>query len=455
MPYYSPRYRYDPCPVKARGLALYPRGCHLFGLFFCVLLLGCDRGDVSLLDPGDSVPEANSLSLKLVLSGESGVLPASFGWPDGVPGVDVTLLRVRDLQDIGRTEGVTDAAGSVGFERLSRGLQWVTGFRWLEGAEEEALPVEWPVAVLAGGGKVPVTGATDTILALRPPWLGTMVISEVAAGIPDQFETGGGYYGSLYLELFNNGATTVFLDGMLLGKGYEAFFDYSRFGHHACVDSEPMRVDPEGLWAARIWRFPGAGDQFPVSPGEAVVVAVSATDHTDIHPAMLDLTGADFEFLPSDLPFADNPTAPNLEDVGPEPFIYQAFFGTFNNWFLAAPTDIEILPRESDPAAGSALGVYEYVRIPTQNLLDVVHIWWDNAGSYTPNGADPICEDPTNPAFDAVPGGFDTLHQPEISAQRLVVRARDGRIVLLDTDVSALDFVMQARTPGWILEVAW
>jgi hypothetical protein len=88
-------------------------------------------------------------------------------------------------------------------------------------------------------------------------------------------------------------------------------------------------------------------------------------------------------------------------------------------------------------------------------VIDVAMIWWDNAGQYTELGGSPICLDPINPMFDAVPGGFDTLENAELTAQRRVVRARDGRIVFLDTNVSAIDFVMRERTIGGVPEVEW
>jgi hypothetical protein len=107
-----------------------------------------------------------------------------------------------------------------------------------------------------------------------------------------------------------------------------------------------------------------------------------------------------------------------------------------------------------DPGATGDV-VFEFLRIPRENLLDVAFIWWDNAGQYTESGGNPICRDPVNPVFDAVPGGFGTGHQSALSAQRRPVRARDGRVMVLDTDVSAVDFLMLPKTPGSLPEVEW
>jgi len=406
-------------------------------------LLACDRGEVNLVEPALGPSDADELSVSIRLADGS-----------EVPEAYVELNRVRDYQAIETRLAHSDGSGLARFEDLPSGMQWVSVFKHYTGSAAESLPDEWPVAAVAAGAKVLVDGPTDTVLVARPPKIGTLLISEVYAATPDPFESGGSYYGSLYVEVYNNGPEVSFLDGVLLGKGYSSFFDDSRFGHHACADSEPMRVDPDGYWASKFWRFPGSGAEYPIGPGEAMVIAVSAIDHREIHSSMLDLTNADFEFRPADLAFPDNPVAPDLQDVGPEQFIVQAFFGTSGNWFLASPTDLESLPRQRDPASGDFVGE-EFLRIPKGDILDVIHIWWDNAGGYTQVGPSPICLHPTNPLFDALPGGFETLKDPYLSAQRRVVTARDGRVVLLDSNVSAVDFHMTTRTPGFVPEAEW
>ncbi len=418
-------------------------------LSVALLAQACERGEVRLLEPEGQVVPTNALKVQAVVAPETGVSAAAFGWAEGVPDADVTLLRVRDFEPIGRLEGRTDLTGSARFDGLAGGLEWVTVARWLDDTEAEALGAEWPVAMLAGAGKAQAGPDAEFEVALRPPHPGGLVISEVALETPPVFSYEGHAYVAVYLELYNNGPTTVFLDGVLLGKIYRTIKDYSRMGNRPCSATEPMRVDPEGLWSDRFLRFPGRGTDHPVAPGQAVVVAVSATDHRGIHPTLHDLTNADFEMRPSDLGLADNPAVPDLEDVGPEPFVHNLVFTNRSQWFLAEPTDIGSLPRLKDPADTKEVP-WEFVRIPRERVLDVTHIWWDNAEAFTTLSPFPLCRDPVNPIFDAIPGGFSDGRQSALSAQRRVVSARDGRTMLLDTDISAVDFVLLPTTPGWI-----
>ncbi|MEK9499386.1 hypothetical protein [Gaopeijia maritima] len=413
-----------------------------------LLLLACSRGDVLLVDPEGVETPPNELTVRLVLDPELGLTPADFGWDDGVPDAEVTLIRVRDVEPIVFQNGATDDLGMSRFDGLQRGVHWIAAERTLSESEAAALGPEWPVAMLTGATKARAEPGAEVEILLRPPSPGGLVISEVAQQTPLVY--GGTPHRAAYLEIYNNGPGTQFLDGMLLSKVYRTYRDYSASrGNRPCWQTEPMRVDPEGLWTDRVLRFPGIGTDHPVAPGQAVVVAVSATDHRDVDPTMHDLTEADFEVRPVNLALADNPAAPDLEDVGPEPFVHNLFFSNHGQWSLAEPTALASLPHIPDPADIKEVP-WEFLRLPTDLIVDVTHIWWDNAygvGLLTPNS---ICLHPTNPSFDALPGGFADGFQIPNSAQRRVVTARDGRRVLLDTNASATDFRMRPTTPGSI-----
>jgi len=262
----------------------------------------------------------------------------------------------------------------------------------------------------------------------------------------------GGYQGSMYVELYNNSEAVVHLDGMLLGQFYHWFKDLSHNHHHGCAETESMRVDPEGLWAANFFRFPGSGSEHPVAPGQVVLIAVSAADHRGVHPELLDLSHADFEFRPEDwFGSPENHAVPNMIDVGPQPVLARYLNGSTNIfWFLAESVDLESLPRMRDPGAGAGAFQFDYARIPRERVLDAAAIWRDQTGVFAPGGGVPLCNHAVHPVFDAVPGGFVHHSEYTISAQRRTVLTRDGRTVLLDTNVSAFDFTRGERTPGWI-----
>ena len=45
-----------------------------------------------------------------------------------------------------------------------------------------------------------------------------------------------------------------------------------------------MRNDPQGIWADRIFRFPGRGTDYPLPPGSIALIAKSAIDHRQLYP---------------------------------------------------------------------------------------------------------------------------------------------------------------------------
>jgi hypothetical protein len=450
--------RTDSVPSKAaEDHSLTPRSISALGRILAVvalvLLLGCDSTGPDVMDPGNgNGPEPDALTVRVVAAPGSGLDFSAVGWTGGVPSAELTLMEVRDHEPLITEIVQTGAEGSHRFTGLDPGVQWATAIRHLSASEEALLPAGAELPILVGGGKPEVEGETTFDLEVRSPEIGSLVISEIATMRPDiSGAPEGGYQGSMYVELYNNSESIVHLDGMLLGHFYNWYRDMSHAHRHACSATEPMRVDPEGIWAANFFRFPGSGTDHPVAPGQVILIAVSAADHRDVHPDLLDLTHADFEFRPEDwVASPENPSVPNMMDAGPEPVLARHLQGSRNHfWFLAEPVDLESLPRMRDPGAGAAFQ-WDYVRIPRDRVLDATAIWWDRAADFPPTEGVPLCHRTVHPVFDAVPGGFFRHTQHTISVQRRAVLTRDGRTVLLDTNVSAIDFTRGERTPGWI-----
>ena len=98
------------------------------------------------------------------------------------------------------------------------------------------------------------------------------------------FHTEGPQAPNQYVELYNEGTNTVYLDGLIL-------------------------TDEAGTGIEGIFRFPGSGTDYPVAPGEFVVIAADADSSDGIAPDMGVL--ADWECYAGAGDF-DNPAVPNL-----------------------------------------------------------------------------------------------------------------------------------------------
>ena len=100
-------------------------------------------------------------------------------------------------------------------------------------------------------------------------------------------------YQDQYVELYNAGTTTAYLDGALLIRGVDTL-------------------------ASRVFRFPGevGGMLYPITPGEFVVVAQDAYDFFAEDSLSVDLLNVAFEtYCEHEEEPGDNPNVPNLSDV--------------------------------------------------------------------------------------------------------------------------------------------
>jgi hypothetical protein len=383
------------------------------------------------------------LQVHAVVDPADSALADSLGWQAGVPGVEVHVLRNGTAEWIVQQ---TDSTGTVVFEGLTSGLYRVYGERVL--SAEEAQAVGGVIRAFGDGRTLSVSGEANLELLLYADRPGSLVVSEFGIGVPLPWELGNiSYFGGTFLELYNNSDATIFLDGMIVGHTFRALSDNpDPTVPWSCIPTEPIRTDPDGLYAGNMMAFPGGGSDYPIGPGETRVVAMSAVDHTPVHPTLLDLSGADFEIGSEGA--GDNPAVPNMIDVGTKPYlgggVVPSFFGS-GITFLSRPLDISALPVVLRDHLG-----YGYVLMPKEQLLDVVarsHIWPDMDLEYPP------CIPWLHRSFDRYQGPFYDISDNDASARLGVYRkalrvASDGRVILFNTHTSAVDLFYGERTPG-------
>lgn len=394
-------------------------------------------GDAHLSGP----PDGNGgglrpgLTVTVGLDPEASGLGQQLGWGSGVPGAEVWIHRIGT--EFRRETATTDASGVARFPNAITGRYRVAAYRPLEPQESGTLG---GAALAFGDGLIEgVTDGGEATLRQTSDHPGSLVISEVYATFPFVAETD--YSWHLFFELYNNSDQTVYLDGMLWGTTLG--IQWSSFSHWPCSSSERWRNDPTGIWARLFHQFPGSGTEHPVAPGQFVLVALDAVDHSAFHPVFPDLSGADFELLGN--PDVDNPDVPNLPEVGLEPygFGHGLRFSVSHVFFLAERLDISALERGT---ARLISGDSERVKIPADALIDVVATERNDAFA---EQQFPPCDVKVHRSFDRLGGGF-IEHGEDLafSVQRRVIGTRDGRVILQDTNTSAVDLVRAAYTPG-------
>ena len=409
-----------------------------------LLYLSACSGEVELYDPNqtpqDSIPtdvQKADVTLTFYIATEDSTVSQALGWAEGaVPDAEVTLSRTNSSEEF---TGVTDADGSITFEKLLEGNYRASAVRILT-EEERALLAEPDRDVNAlGGGRAfdvaaPETEKAISLAAGRPR---SLVISELS-DVPEPYATGWYNFGD-YLELYNNGDTIVYLDQVLIGQGLR--IDYER-PQWPCVDYEQWTNDPDGVWVKFLYQFPGTGREYPLAPGSIAMIATDAVDHREFGEGAVDLSGADFEFIGT--ADVDNPAAPNLVSVGPRTGDLlghgMRFWENTDLIIVAEPVDLDAIPKEI-PGTMS----YWIWRIPAEKVLDVA-TFRTGGGIYD---GDTPCPQLVNRRFERQEAMILGPLDYNYSAQRRVLYTLpNGRAVLQHTRTSARDFVKLLRNPG-------
>lgn len=382
------------------------------------------------------------MAVRVAVIGPDSAIAAAIGATDGVlPGAEVTLEEVGGGEE--PQTKVTDAAGMARFDRLLPTLHRISAVRLLDSAESARLsPDDRDVNAFGGGAQVRVTApSTEATMRAIAARRGSLVISELFTASVTA-PGGGDYTVGTYMELYNNSDSTIYLDGKVVARGMSHVLDYSS---NPCSKFERWRNDPDGIWVRYFYGFPGSGRSYPVSPGEAVVVATDAIDHSEFVPGLPDLRGADFEFIgPSDV---NNPSVPDMINIGPGEWAaaYPGHGLTFHVAFIAFVADsltVESLPQDNLPLRNP-----EYRRIPAEKILDVFTSDYspEGRGSTTP----PACPQMVHENFDRQFAALLEFYTLRAGVRELLAGFAADLGILRRTKTSAIDFrARNGANPG-------
>lgn len=119
------------------------------------------------------------------------------------------------------------------------------------------------------------------------------------------------YIGDKYFVLFNNAADTLSADGLILIEADLNSVQKYDLGDHDFRDKY-FAVDA-------MYRIPGDGNTYRVAPGQMILIADNAMDHTAANANSFDLSTADFEWYDvsssAGATDVDNPDVTNLDKL--------------------------------------------------------------------------------------------------------------------------------------------
>lgn len=343
------------------------------------------------------------------------LLPHGWGRDEAV-GVTVT---VRD--PTGRPHTLpTNERGEVSLLGAPPGRYTVAVEHTLGADAVFALTGHRQVVRLTGGAEIvrPPNDFSPATLRLTAPRLGGLVIREFYYTGARGTTPGAHYFSDQFVEVCNNATEPIDVAGLCI-----ADIDGPSGPINPGTRPTAFRSDTNHVYAANVWRIPGAPGSRPLDPGACIVVAQDGTNHMPDSP--LDLSDADWETFVerADMRDRDHPTVPNL--------LREHFTGGID-WLVTVFGPALVIFRVEDLASlerhPTPLGAR--VRIPVEAVLDGVEALMN---------ADSADFKRLPPAIDRAFVFASGTYTGQSARRRAALRLRD-RTVWQDTNDTHADF---------------
>lgn len=220
------------------------------------------------------------------------------------------------------------------------------------------------------------------------------------------------YFHDQFLEIYNNSDVTLYLDSLIIADVDAGFKDDSL------------------IHAIHAYMFPGSGTDYPIGPGEFIVVAQDAIDHSPAPINSINLLDANFEYYVPDGADVDNPNVRNMVQLHHKygvDFLYSVF------------NDALVILKVNDPYALGYDG-FNRLMLPKSAVIDGVE-YRENTSQFDWKRLDA--------SIDAgLTGGIPSYSNK--SVERRIERTENDRIIFMDNNNSSLDFlILNVPTPGF------
>ncbi len=249
------------------------------------------------------------------------------------------------------------------------------------------------------------------------------------------------YFSDTYFEIVNNSDEVQYLDQCIVGNMTQLQGNPSQW-----VDAGGKLLDRYPFYGYVV-AFPGSGTTYPLQPGQSVVVANDATNHTPLNiPAdgvqkSPNLTGADWEIYLNDAGrfFTDvDYDAPNLDVIYTNAQTKCFGMGAFGSTMVLAKLPDGVTPSQfaADSSNLSTIPNSEnttyYLMMPSKYVLDAVEM------------VDPDLETPTKNLLTKDDAGYVGMEawSAKAIARKSTTDSQTGRVYYQDTNNSSDDFLI-------------
>ena len=256
---------------------------------------------------------------------------------------------------------------------------------------------------------------------------------------------GGSYFRDQYYELYNNSSSVQYLDGLCIGN-------MAPLTATANLPVWELENPDDYVYFLTIWQIPGEPNvtkNYPLQPGECVIVAQMADNHQkeNLNPTSpVNLLSAEFEALVGTTSLIlDNPAVNLNMAFWPRPtlqWLVTVFGGAYAIFYQQSPID----PDDYIAPKGSTSKHY---KVPVDDIVDAVE----------------LVNDETKMKLKRVPATLDAgastvgaTYCTKSVARKIKERLPDGRVILMDSNNSTNDFEVMdppvirrygAKIPAW------
>ncbi len=352
-------------------------------------------------------------------------------------GVEVNLKNVNTNRVF---TALTNDIGIAEFNDLVPGNYSLTASKNLTSIEAEMITGIASEAFLnASVAQIQILNTGSQQIQLDGGAIGDWVIKEFYySGAPDSY-----YFYDSFIEIYNNSTETLYADGLYFGStksstgSASSFYGFVTQGY-------------QDAFLAYAFRLPGTGEQYPVAPGESIVIAIDGIDHKDDpngnanSPVNLGPGIADFEvyyYVNPRNPDTDNPAVPNVEILyATSTSLFDYLPGVMGSGLVVFKVDdFDALERLTEPNTTSST---QYLRVPRANVIDALDAAANTSMPLETKRLPVVLDAGINSVGNAYTG---------TSLRRKVKQNINGRKVLLDTNNSSTDFEVNAlpNPKGW------
>lgn len=300
---------------------------------------------------------------------------------------------------------------------------------------------------------IKVTAAEESALIFKEIYYAGCTIPAPSETDPNATAT---YFRDQFYEVYNNSANTVYVDGLCIAETVFADYTFTTRYEYTGFPAD------EYVFVQVVWQIPGTGHEYPVAPGESIVIAQWGTNHKADElthgTSPVDLSGADFEALEEEktlwngMVLTNNPAVNMQMTVNAKGFpVYQWLTSTSGSRYIIFKPSEEFNPdnliqADNEPTLNS---IAQPVLI--SDIYDAVEAV---SGEERLNFLGLPASLDAGAIWVSSPNGYNG----ESISRKIARTEEDGRIVYQDTNNTTEDFEVNktpeirrngAKVPSW------